>query len=126
MYANYAQIKFIKIKRRSCFLNGAGYGTLEDSNRLKTDDEYTDGVSDQRTLLLIVPFKCRSHNLVLLGKWLRSCCLGRGICLIYLFEITLRLSLLPFFTLRCNCLCFLLYICCLIVALSSDHSLGSR
>ena len=96
MYANYAQIKFMKIKRRSCFLNGAGYRILEDSNRLKTDDKYTDGVSDQRRLLLIVPFKCRSHNLVLLSEWLRSCCLGRGIRYIYLFEITLRLSLLPF------------------------------
>ena len=50
MYANYAQIKFIKIKRRSCFLNGARYGTLEYYNRLKTYDGYTDSVSDQRTL----------------------------------------------------------------------------
>ena len=64
MYANYAQIEFIKVKRRSCFLNGAQYGTLEDYNHLKTYDGYMDRVSDQRTLLLIVPFKCRSRNLL--------------------------------------------------------------
>ena len=97
MYANYAQIKFIKIKRRSCFSNEARYGTLEDSNRLKTYDGYTDSVSDQQTLLLIVPFKCRSRNLVLLSERLRSCCLGRVILFIYLVEITLRISFLFFF-----------------------------
>jgi hypothetical protein len=120
MYANILSLinkNFIKNKRSSCFLNGARYGTLEDSNRL---ENYNGGEifrRRQRTLLLTVPFKCHYSNLVLLGERLLICCLGRGNFFIYSVEINLRLSLLLASILRSNLFVFLVCICCLIVGL---------